>query len=119
MGYIYIYTHLLRCNVLLTLFPYFLVGEGSTASSKPDFCTGTFIKKVKLPSSCTFEHGACGYTAPKTGLVWAIRTGKFGYGSLGITAAHGGSGECKIMATGFELYDALKRFFQLLCNLIN
>lgn len=78
------------------VFPYRLVGDGSTTSSTTDFCTGTFIKKVKLPSSCTFEHGACGYTAPKAGLVWAIRTGKFGYGSLGITAAHGGSGECKV-----------------------
>jgi hypothetical protein len=77
----------------------------------------TIYAQIRI--SCTFEHGACGYTAPKTGLVWAIRTGKYGYGALGVTAAHGGSGECKIMATGFELYDALKRFFEFLCNLIN
>lgn len=101
----------MRCfdHCKTTVFPYCLVGEGSTASSTPDFCTGTFIKKVKLPSSCTFEHGACGYTAPKTGLMWAIRTGKYGYGSLGITAAHGGSGECNMKwTTGVELfYDLL------------
>jgi len=105
---------ILICSVLLKLFPYFLVGEGSTTPRTPDFCTGPFIKKVKLPSSCTFENGACGYTAPKTGLVWAIRTGKYGFGSLGITAAHGGSGECKTMDTGLELYYAL----MWLCDLI-
>lgn len=88
---------------------YRLVGEGSTTSSTPDLCTGTFIKKVKLPSSCSFEHGACGYTSTKTGLAWAIRTGKYGYGSNGITAAHGGSGKCKVKwTTGVGLfYDLL------------
>ena len=41
--------------------------------------------------------------------MWAIRTGKYGYGSLGITAAHGGSGECNMKwTTGVELfYDLL------------
>ena len=70
----------------------YLWGETSTIASTIDYCSD-LVQKVKLPSSCDFEHGACGYTAPKRGFSWLIRRGKYGYGSSGISYGHNGSGK--------------------------